>query len=117
MLASMVFVFGTLAEFAFVLFLNQFFGDMTQASNEPSNRSTKKKEEPLFVNRRKKEFKGSEINAKAMNQWAMISTRMCLSNGEKVSDGVVLARKIDIISFLAFNFSYFVFNIVYWTSY
>ena len=113
----MVFVFGTLAEFAFVLFLIQFFGDLTQASNEPSNGLTKKKEEALFVNRRKKESKGSEINVKTMNQWAMMSKRICLSNGEKVSDGVVLARKIDLISLLAFNFSYFVFNIVYWTSY
>ena len=101
----MVFVFGTLAEFAFVLFLNQLFGDMTQASNGPSNGLTKNKEEALFVYRRKKEFKETDVKGKAMNKWDMIS------------DGVALARKFDLISFLAFNFSYFVFNIIYWTSY
>ena len=105
MLASMVFVFGTLAEFAFVLFLNQFFGEMTQASNKPSNALTKKKEEALFVKRRKKEFDETEVEVKALNKWDMIS------------DGVSLVRKIDLISFLAFNFSYLIFNIVYWTSY
>ena len=101
----MVFVFGTLAEFAFVLFLNQFFGHMAQASNESTNGMKKEKKEALFVNRRNKEFKEAKVKVKAMNKWDMIS------------DGVAFARKIDLISFLAFNFSYLIFNIVYWISY
>ena len=109
---SMAFVFGTLVEFALVLFLNQTFKGKSNATNDSSNGLKSANEYPkkVFV------IKGREEKTKIRT--VSLSKKLPFAGSSKkelVQLGIT--GKIDSISFVVFNFSYFVFNVIYWTSY
>ena len=106
----MIFVFGALAEFALVLFLNQTIKGKNNATNDSSNGIKNLNEYPkkvFVINGREEKTKIGTIS---------LSKKFAGSSKKQLVQ-LEISKKIDSISFVVFNFSYFVFNVIYWTSY
>ena len=102
----MIFVFGALVEFALVLFLNQTLKGKNNATNGLKNANEYRKK-VFVINGREEKTKIGTIS---------LSKKFAGSSKKQLVQ-LEISKKIDSISFVVFNFSYFVFNVIYWTSY
>ena len=123
LLISMLFVFGTLVEFSLVLFLYQNLIGEDNSMNvsfdglkkEPGQARISPEDE-----NRRRIMKQLEMKINSPNLMARRLYRKSLIPEAKKKDlfrQLGLMRKIDFTCFFAFNFSYFVFNVIYWATY
>ena len=123
LLVSMIFVFGTLVEFALVLFLNRKFSylensidDHVDKVKNETNRSGR-----ISSNDGKEEkLKTVEAKIKPWNPsgWRSdIKSMNAESEERKIFRQIRVTNNIDFISFFLFNLSYLFFNIIYWAKY
>ena len=118
----MAFVFGTIAEFALVLTITRRFDysensiyDSTEGFNG-KNRQTKK----VFHNDGNAEIKAFEAKIMRWNSMSKISdsnSKLFETNKTKMSHHLRITNKVDFGSFILFNLSYLLFNMIYWISY
>ena len=111
LLTSLIFVFGAMAEFALILVVKQKIDWKKAAINDTHNVSILEDEKTNTANISKKSGKIGPM--KEMNLGLKTSKEKRIGR----SSLLLSTTKIDLFAFVLFNFSYFIFNGIYWTSY
>ena len=122
MLVSMAFVFGTLAEFALVLTLARRFkkSEITLDDSFDGFNGKQRQLKKVFDNDGNAEIKAFEAKIMRLNSMRKISdsnSQLSGTNKTKMSDQLRITNKVDFGSFILFNLSYLLFNMIYWASY
>ena len=116
----MLFVFGTLVEFSLVLFLYQTHSGEDNAISldgfkmEPGQT---RKIYPEEGNSKKMKQLEMKTNSQRLMDMRSNSKSPIADSKKKEFLRLRLMKKIDFICFFAFNFGYFVFNVIYWATY
>ena len=123
LLVSMIFVFGTLVEFALVLFLNRKFSYLENSIDHSVDKGKDEINHSGKISSNDgKEEKLKKLEAK-IKPWDPAAWRSDIKFIKAESDNMKIFRQIrvtnniDFISFFLFNLSYLFFNIVYWAKY
>ena len=119
---SLLFVFAAMAEFSLVLFVNQIQEWKNTQENCKCNGSKSEKSEttPIYkvskVSSGSPEVESETTKAVTAQVTADQETRNVPLRSGTCSKlhGLRLTTKIDLAGFVLFNFSYLIFNIVYW---
>ena len=123
LLVSMIFVFGTLVEFALVLFLNRKFSYLENSIDNPVDKGKDKTNHSGKISSndgKEHKVKTVETEIKPWNPsgWRLdIKSMNTESDKMKIFRQIRVTNKIDLISFFLFNLSYLFFNIIYWAKY
>ena len=122
MLVSMAFVFGTIAEFALVLTLARRFKkvEFTLDDSFDGFSGKQRQSKKVFDNDGNEEIKAFEAKIMRLNSKRNISdsnSQLSGLNKTKMSHQFRITNKVDFGSFILFNLSYLLFNIIYWASY
>ena len=125
---SLIFVFSTLLELAIVLFVKQSDNRFMEKSTDTRSISNSMMQSPKVTISTGKitsvQTNGQEIdsstttmeipsNKKIVRKNIMETTRLTL--GHKFFRDVSLYNKLDIMAFLVFNFSYIIFDVIYFS--
>ena len=118
----MLFVFGTLVEFSLVLFLYQNLIGEDNSMNVSLDGLKKEPGQaricPEVENRKRMKQSEMKINSPNLMPKMLYSKSLIPEAKEKyLFRQLGIMRKIDFTCFFAFNFSYFVFNAIYWATY
>ena len=118
----MAFVFATLAEFALVLTLARGLKDSEISLDDPFDGINGKQRhwKKVFDNDGNVEIKAFQEKIMKLNSMSKISDRNSQLSGlnkTKKSHQFRITNKVDFGSFILFNLSYLLFNIIYWASY
>ena len=118
----MAFVFGTLVEFALVLFLNQTIQGKENASISADGfkKENGNQRKVFVINGGDEKKTPIQMKIKTLNLSNLRLNRNSLNDASKKKEFIRQlgpTKKIDLISFVIFNLGYFIFNVIYWTSY
>ena len=118
----MAFVFGTIAEFALVLTLARRFKklEFTLDDSFDGFNGKQRQSKKVFDNDGNEKIKAFEAKIMRLNSMRNISdsnSQLSGTNKTKVSHQLRITNKVDFASFILFNLSYLLFNMIYWASY
>ena len=111
LLTSLIFVFGAMAEFAVILVIKQKLDWKKASINDIHKVSPMEDEKTNPANISKTPGKIGPI--KEMN----LAPKTLQEKSIGLSSLLLSTTKIDLFAFILFNFSYFIFNCIYWTAY
>ena len=120
---SLLFVFGTIVEFALVLYLNQTGTNEEGSMNRSENGFKKENGTPIkrfAVDRNEEKIKSEETSSESLDHRTTGTNEDLHTTGPKEKECFCLqgfTNKVDFACFLAFNFAYLIFNIIYWAAY
>ena len=118
----MAFVFGTLAEFALVLTLARRLrkSEITLDDTFDGFNGKQRPSKRVFDNEENAEIKALEAKIMRLNSMRKISdsnSQLSGTNKTKMSHQLRITNMVDFGSFILFNLSYLLFNMIYWASY
>ena len=118
----MAFVFGTLVEFALVLTLTRRFKysenalyDCFEGFDAKDRQSKKVLEDD--DNAEMKAFEAKIMKMKSMRKISDSKSQLSGKSKTKITHKFWITNKVDFGSFILFNLSYLLFNMIYWASY
>ena len=118
----MAFVFGTLVEFALVLTLTRRFKYSENALYDCFEGFDAKDRQSKNVledddNAEMKAFEAKIMKMKSMRKISDSKSQLSGKSQTKITHQFWITNKVDFGSFILFNLSYLLFNMIYWASY